>query len=509
MLMRADCEKTGLSTAMNANGKVIMVTAVFFLLPSVVFAQTDNARYLGDSIPVTMIPGFTYNVAVTMKNTGTTTWTGDAGYKLWCTAGYNFEVYHNEAGLGGSETIAPGQDRTFEMSFLAPSAGTYTTSWKMVKEGVGAFGEPCTKQVVVTFGPNIPSAPTINSPATGMIMGSNRPDVRFQGDPCDAYEVHISSCNLPTSSDGWDSGVVWINSGPNELLAAPGVLNAQATYYVFARLHNTNGWGPSSAYGNWFYTAGQLVNDPYFVAGQTGTQRAHYMCYNPDRNEYLVCYFDSSKGKPSVVSYFRLDAAGTKIGAEMWLSNNLEGVYDYNGTLGPRVCYNSSRHEYLIAWTGYLANGLVEVDVQRIEAATGATIGGNVCIRSGGREEGVRVEYSPRSNSYLLTWTDYGVSPQGIQAIRLDSTATPIGSLFNISANQTSGSYYPAISYNSVNDAFLVVFQVNSEATNPPRWWDLYAQRVRASDGACWGRISLSPRQPTSTATAMSLTTVI
>ena len=84
------------SKAMKTNGRLIVVTAALLLLPGAVFAQTNNARYLGDTIPATMIPGFTYNVAVTMKNTGTTTWTGDTGYKLWCTSGYNFEVYHNE-----------------------------------------------------------------------------------------------------------------------------------------------------------------------------------------------------------------------------------------------------------------------------------------------------------------------------------------------------------------------------------------------------------------------------
>ena len=57
------------------------------------------------------------------------------------------------------------------------------------------------------------------------------------------------------------------------------------------------------------------MNDPYFVAGATACQWQHTVCYNPDRNEYLVAYFDSAKGKHSVISYYRLDGTGAKIGS--------------------------------------------------------------------------------------------------------------------------------------------------------------------------------------------------
>ena len=288
------------------------------------------------------------------------------------------------------------------MSFLAPSAGTYTTSWRMVKDGVGAFGDSCTKQVVVAFGPNLPGAPTINSPATGMIMGSNRPDVRFQGDPCDAYEVHIGSCNVPTSNDGWDSGVVWINSGPNELMAAPRRSERRRPRTTSSQGCTTPAAGvPGAPPGNWFYTAGQLMNDPYLVAGEIGAQRGHQMCYNPDRNEYLVGYFNAGVYGKDVVSYYRLDGNGNKIGNEGYV------IDDMDGAGGPHMCYNNARKEYLIVYGGYASSGGEhnEMRVQRVNAATGALIGPSVRINTPAPSRH-NIAYSPKDDRYLLVFED-------------------------------------------------------------------------------------------------------
>ena len=76
---------------------------------------------------------------------------------------------------GGRRSIAPGQDKTFSFTMIAPSAGVYTTDWRMVREGVQWFGDTLTKQVNVTFGPNPPGAPTIAWPTTGMVLARTGP----------------------------------------------------------------------------------------------------------------------------------------------------------------------------------------------------------------------------------------------------------------------------------------------------------------------------------------------
>jgi hypothetical protein len=111
--------------------------------------NTNNAQITANTIPATMTAGQTYNVSVTVKNTGTTTWTAADGYKL-CAVGYSDPFTSARKLLGASESIAPNQSKTFYFAMKAPAApGTYTSDWRMLREGVCWIGETLTKQVAV------------------------------------------------------------------------------------------------------------------------------------------------------------------------------------------------------------------------------------------------------------------------------------------------------------------------------------------------------------------------
>jgi hypothetical protein len=450
------------------------------LLCSPGLAQTNNARLLGESIPTTMIPGFRYNVQITMRNTGTTTWTKAQNYYLGA-VGDSDPFAPGRIALADGDSIGPGQDRTFSMTMTAPGAGVYTTDWRMLRENVEWFGEALTRQVNVTFGPTPPGVPALLWPTPGMILGSNRPDIRLQGDPSDGYQVRVSPYNSPTFPGGWDSGFVQLNPGADPIMAMVGVLDVQAYYYVFARLHNTNGWGPWTGCGNWFYTAGQLVNEPYYIAGPSGGQWQHTQCYNPDRNEYLVAYMDGTPAR-SVISCYRLDGTGTRMGGPVSIWDDLEGAG------GPHIAYNSARHEYLIAYGGYTSNqGLHdELRLQRMDADTGTLIGTSTRVTNTPGAFNCNVAYSRASDLYLLVWDSGYDSPCPLYATRLDSAAAPIKSVFYVSTAPYVWAGNPAIAFNSVNDEFLVGFQAYYDR-QPQTWWDYYAQRVRAGDGALLG----------------------
>jgi len=194
------------------------------------------------------------------------------------------------------------------------------------------------------------------------------------------------------------------------------------------------------------------------------------MCYNPDRNEYLVGYFNAGVYDKDVVSYYRLDGTGNKIGSETMVP------HDMTGSGGPHMCYNSTRHEYLIVFGGYTAVG-TETHLQRVNAETGELIGGSPRVYTPAPERR-NIAYSPRSDRYLLTIEDNG----RILGMILDSTAVPITGTFAISDDTHVYSGTPRICYNSTDDEFFVPWVVNTQIT-----WDAYAQRVRASDGALIG----------------------
>ena len=93
-----------------------------------------------------------------------------------------------------------------------------------------------------------PGVPMMTYPAQAEVIMTNRPDFTWTGDPFDAYEVHVSLYNWPTAATVWDSGV-----GPGSTATSGscmcGSLPAQSTYYVFVRLRDAGGWGPSTTTG--------------------------------------------------------------------------------------------------------------------------------------------------------------------------------------------------------------------------------------------------------------------
>lgn len=112
----------------------------------------DDASFVSQSVPDRILDTNAQQlVTVTMRNTGNTTWTNAAGYKLISlnpTGNSVFGLSSVVLPLPGS--VLPGATVVFSFNMTAPSsAGTYQFQWKMAKAGV-AFGIPTSNiQIVV------------------------------------------------------------------------------------------------------------------------------------------------------------------------------------------------------------------------------------------------------------------------------------------------------------------------------------------------------------------------
>lgn len=115
----------------------------------------NNAQFISQSVPTSMVAGQRYPVSVTMKNTGTSTWTAANNYRLgsqnpqdnlrWGTG----RVY-----LSPSDSIKPGANKTFYFTITAPSTpGTYNFQWKMLRENVQWFGAYTTNTKITVSKP--------------------------------------------------------------------------------------------------------------------------------------------------------------------------------------------------------------------------------------------------------------------------------------------------------------------------------------------------------------------
>jgi uncharacterized membrane protein len=133
-------------------------------------SPVNNAEFISQNIPSTMVAGQRYSVTVAMRNSGTTTWDTPNGYKfgsqnpsdntIWGTDRANI-IY----------PVPPGQQVNFGYFVFAPAiAGTYNFQWRMLK-GTEWFGTPTTNFTVTvvpssTDGDN-DAIPNSVEPSTG------------------------------------------------------------------------------------------------------------------------------------------------------------------------------------------------------------------------------------------------------------------------------------------------------------------------------------------------------
>ena len=113
---------------------------------------TNNAQFIAQTVPTTMTAGGTYTVTVTMRNTGTTTWTDAETYHLRSqNPPKNFIWTVDRASLAPADAIAPNQDKVFSWTVTAPAvAGTYDFQWQMRQSSTDAWFGDLTPNVIVT-----------------------------------------------------------------------------------------------------------------------------------------------------------------------------------------------------------------------------------------------------------------------------------------------------------------------------------------------------------------------
>jgi methionine-rich copper-binding protein CopC len=108
----------------------------------------NDATIVSNTIPDVMAAGQYYTVSIAVQNAGNNSWTKADLYRLGA-VGDSDPFATNRLFLGDNAVASNGQ-YTFTFTMRAPSTpGTYTTDWRMLKEGSEWFGEILTKTVTV------------------------------------------------------------------------------------------------------------------------------------------------------------------------------------------------------------------------------------------------------------------------------------------------------------------------------------------------------------------------
>jgi len=144
---------------------ITILAAVFVLMLGTLFAQQkgtgisdqyDNASYLSQSTPGNMLPGQSYGVSVTMKNTGRSTWK-QGGYALkLINVNESTVKTWSVSTVDVNSTVSPGNEVVFNFTIIAPVDGSYNIQWQMAN-GNDFFGETSSNIPVRVSGPDVPT----------------------------------------------------------------------------------------------------------------------------------------------------------------------------------------------------------------------------------------------------------------------------------------------------------------------------------------------------------------
>jgi YD repeat-containing protein len=129
--------------------------------------EHNDASFVSQTVPATMVPGQNYSVSVTMRNTGASTWTPDGDYQLG-SENLSDNTRWGLSRVNLTTIVPPGSDATFNFTVTAPAAGSHSFQWRMVQQGVQRFGALSTNVNVQTV--NNPPTVTLTSPAQDAVF---------------------------------------------------------------------------------------------------------------------------------------------------------------------------------------------------------------------------------------------------------------------------------------------------------------------------------------------------
>ena len=202
-------------------------------------------------------------------------------------------------------------------------------------------------------------------------------------------------------------------------------------------------------YGQLLGADGSEIGVDFAISGSQQGSLYPHVAFNPERQEYLVVWTGTTTIDP-VQWGRRLDKNGAPVGANFQISQEAESG---TGSL-PQVAYNEAQNEYLVAWYSFKPDEDGEAWGQRINAVTGAAIGGDVPLTAHGTTTDDNagsfpsISYNPLAGNYLMTYTHDYPTPGELEVNSqvLSATAVPQGTPARLSPVGTQA-YEPATAY--------------------------------------------------------------
>jgi PKD repeat protein/frataxin-like iron-binding protein CyaY/DMSO/TMAO reductase YedYZ molybdopterin-dependent catalytic subunit len=141
-------------TASNAIGSDSEIKSDYISVTN--YTAPLDAEITADTIPSTMVEGHSYNVSVTVRNTGTMTWSDADEFRLGGVNDFSGDAAkfaYPRVNISSGATVVSGASYTFNFTMTAPSNGTYNPAYRMVWDYHQWFGPTLSHPVTVTVAP--------------------------------------------------------------------------------------------------------------------------------------------------------------------------------------------------------------------------------------------------------------------------------------------------------------------------------------------------------------------
>jgi len=241
----------------------------------------DDALVHTSELPTAISCGETASATISVRNTGAATWTRSDGYKLGTVDDSDpFYTGDTRVWLSDEAVVTTGEIWTFEFELQAPEeAGSYTSDWRMVHEGVQWFGESLSQVIEVTCDtPDTPDTPTgppdldeviwlhtdVSDWAVTSVLSSvteSGTSICLEYDKADEWPIHeVGGTEVVANpwifiwqDDVWYAGTwEWMRPGQT----CKSMSSVAGSHIKVAPFPEHGGWEPTSGQTYWFMVSG-------------------------------------------------------------------------------------------------------------------------------------------------------------------------------------------------------------------------------------------------------------
>jgi len=292
-------------------------------------SAVNDAEFVSQEVPTTVNAGQDYEVTVTMKNTGTSTWSASSLYHLGSQNPHdNMNWGLNRVVLGETDEVAPGQEWPFTFTITAPiTVGTCQFQWRMMEEYVEWFGETSTSVAVNVVEPNQPpAAPTAPAGPSSGVTGTSYAYSASTTDPDGNQLKYGWDWDGDGTADEW-SGLV--SSGTADTRSH--TWSSAGTYNVKVKAEDehgaSSGWSPARSVTVSAPVTGTISADPNPVILTGGaTIGTTTLTWSFEGANYSQVWVSFNGGDEVLFSSFEQGGACTEVAP--WIS--LGNICDFN-----------------------------------------------------------------------------------------------------------------------------------------------------------------------------------